>query len=129
MISPSSELDHSLQRVHLAVLGVLAVCALVIGFSESAPATPHPVDRAYTWTAVVLALGAMLARRLAGGRGIRVPAGIAYAVVSLLLAGAIGVVGVAAAASASAGTNAIAYPLGGAFIAMLRPRVAQPGQD
>ncbi len=127
-MSAHAALDASLRRVHRSVLVLLALCALV---AASAPVdepgdVTAPDHSTITLCAVALAGGSVLARRLATaprvGPGRRLWLGLA----SLLLAGGVGIAGVAAALMAGDRSAGLLYTLGGASLILrpLRPSAA-----
>jgi hypothetical protein len=113
--------------VRLCVWGGLALCAAVVAALRGvAPRELAPgLDRALLAAALGLALASILARQLAGARrtGLRVRVWLELA--SLLLAGGIGLVGVAAVELGADTTRGLLHVFAGALFA-LRP-AAPPG--
>ena len=114
----ASPLDAALHRVRRAVLINFAVCAAVIAAAASggpvgAPPSGFPI------AAVGLALASVLTRQAsAAARG---RSQVRLALASLLLAGCIGLVGVALGLQGGSRGIALAYVLGGAILCLRPP--------
>lgn len=119
--SPRPEdLLQGLRRVHRGVLATLAVCALVI-VSQADPAGDGGLgaaDRRYTVAALALGVGSIVARRQAAAPSTAPRLRVPLAVVALLLAGAIGGVGVALALLQDEREASLLYVLGGVILAL-----------
>jgi len=114
----ASELDTALRRVQRGVLITFAVCALVI--AATAPSgTGAPPPRGFPIAAFALALGSVLARQVSAAAPAR--ARVFLALASLLLAGCVGLVGVALALQGGPRNTALAYALGGAILCLRPP--------
>jgi hypothetical protein len=112
------QLDTALRSVRRGVLITLAVCAAVIAVAGSGAGTPPP--RAFPIVAIALGLGSVLARQAsvtAAGRN-----RVYLALAGLLLAGAVGLLGVALVLQGGPRGIGLAYVLGGALLC-LRPPV------
>jgi hypothetical protein len=112
----------TLRRVQQSVLGTLAVCALVIAFAADAGDLGN-TDRRFTLGALALGMGSILARRQAlvsTERGLRVW----LAGASLLLAEAVGLLGLALALMQNERDAGLLYVLGGALLALRAPATA-----
>lgn len=115
----ASELVASLTRVHRGVLLLLAACAGVIAVGSTGAPAAAEAPRVYTFAALGFALGAILLRQAAPGfaphRGLRL------LLASLVLAGCVGLVGVALALQVGARNTALAYVLGAAILCLRPP--------
>ena len=121
------ESRRTLRRVHSGVLAALAACALVVTLSAD-PAEDVGLggaDRRFTTVALALGLASVLARRQAAAPGLGAGGHLRLGVAALLLAGAIGAVGVALAVARDERDAALLYVLGGAILA-LRPAPSAP---
>jgi FtsH-binding integral membrane protein len=119
----ASQLDTALRRVRRAVLIAFAVCAAVIAAAASGGAAGAP-PRGFPIAAVGLALGSVFTRQAsAAARG---RAQVWLALASLLLAGCIGLVGVALALQGGSRGIALAYALGGAILCLRPPAPLAP---
>ena len=101
------------------MLGTLAVCALVIAFAADAGDLGN-TDRRFTLGALALGMGSILARRQAiasTDRGLRVW----LAGASLLLAEAVGLLGLGLAFMQDQRDAGLLYVLGGALLALRAP--------
>ena len=112
------DLDAALRRVQRGVLLVFAVCAGII--AVAAPAGPiQAPSRGFPIAAVALALGSVFTRQASVAARSR--ARVFLALASLLLAGAIGLVGVGLALQGGPRGIALAYVLGGAILCLRPP--------
>lgn len=119
----ASQLDTALLRVRRGVLILFAICAGLIALTApSEPATPPP--RGFPIAAVSLALGSVFARQASAAARPRTRVYLALA--SLLLAGCIGLVGVALALRGGPRAIALAYALGGAILCLRPPARLAP---
>jgi hypothetical protein len=114
----ASQIEAALRRVHFGVLGIFAVCALVIAASAETGPTPAPPPR-FPIAAVGLALASVFARQAAAAARSR--ARVYLALASLLLAAGIGIVGVVLAIQGGPRGTALAYVLGGAILCLRPP--------
>ena len=130
MSAPSpdpSQLDAALRRVHRGVLATLAVCALLIGAAAGAGEgfSEMEVDRRWSVAALALAAGTILTRRSTKGT----PRQIVYrTLVSMVLAGGLGLLGVAIALREDQTTVGLLYTLAGGILS-LRPPTTLAGPD
>ncbi len=115
-------MDAALRRVHLSVLVGLALCALVAatGRGPAAGDVTSPSNAPITVSAVALAAGSVLARRAASAPGAGARRRLPLTRASLLLAGGVGLAGVAAALLAGDRKAGLLYALGGVIL-ILRP--------
>lgn len=114
------DLMQGLRRVHRGVLATLAVCALVI-VAQADPADDGGLgdaDRRFTLTALALGVGSILARRQAAAPGTSLRLRVPLAIGALLLAGAIGGVGVALAMSQDEREASLLYVMGATILAL-----------
>ena len=112
-------LNRALRGVHRSVLATLAVCAGVI--AVTAEATTAGIARGYAYAATALAAVAILTRpRRAAVANPR--SHVAFSLASLLSAGGVGLVGVAAALAGTPRTTALLYVLAGAIFALRPPQ-------
>jgi hypothetical protein len=115
--------NAALRGVHRSVLALLVVCACAALWT--APAEIDPADAAgppqLRYLAAALAVGAIVTRRRRAGAVVNVSSYLGLSVASLLFAGAVGVVGVAVAASGGARGTALLYVLAGAIFALRPP--------
>jgi len=119
----ASQLDTALRRVRRAVLITFGVCAAVIAAAASGGAAAAP-PRGFPIAAVGLAFASVLIRQASAmARG---PARVWLALASLLLAGCIGLVGVALALQGGPRGIALAYVLGGAILCLRPPASLAP---
>ncbi len=126
--SAAQELLRSLRRVHHGTLALLAVCALVI-FASASPSDDMGLggtDIRFTASALGLGIVSIVMRGLAASakRGIRVR--LAFAISSFLLAGAIGIVGVALSVLRDEREAALLYAVGGVILALRGPPAPAP---
>ncbi len=135
MLLPGTEMTHvteqnpaanalfdGLRRVRWSVLATLGVCAGVIVFQTTGAgdAKPHETQDFFTGAAFALGLAAILSRAPAT-RPKRAPRQRVNALLlSLLLAGCLGLLGVAAASVTGARETPLLYTLAGALFS-LRP--------
>jgi drug/metabolite transporter (DMT)-like permease len=117
---PSAEpLRLALRRTHRSVLGLLAVCAVVILAGGTSGEEPPP-DRVMTVGAVVLALLGIMLRRASSSPRIQPRSALILAVAALLTCGGLGLLAVLLAWTEGASETALIYTLAG-FIFALRP--------
>jgi len=117
---PSAEpLRLALRRTHRSVLGLLAVCAVVILAGGTSGEEPPP-DRVMTVGAVVLALMGIVLRRASSSPRIQPRSALILAVAALLTCGGLGLLAVWLAWTEGASETALIYTLAG-FIFALRP--------
>jgi len=123
-VTPASptldDLRSGLRRVHRGTLATLAVCALVIT-GQADPANDAGIgrtDRSYTLLAVVLGVASIAARRQAAAPTTRPQRRLRFAIGALVLAGAIGLLGVALALQRDEREAALLFTLGGALLAL-----------
>jgi hypothetical protein len=119
----SSPLDAALRRVRRAVLITFAICAAVIAAAASGGPTGAP-PRGFPIAAVGLALASVLTRQASAST--RGRSQVRLALASLLLAGCIGLVGVALALQGGPRGIALAYVLGGAILCLRPPAPLSP---
>ena len=112
----------ALRRVHRALLAFLVLCALAIAATGSAEGS-GTVDLRYTLAAIALAGASILTRRVTRTDAPS-PWHARLSLASLLLAGAIGVVGAALAASGGPRRTALLYVLGSAILSLRSPLAA-----
>jgi peptidoglycan/LPS O-acetylase OafA/YrhL len=119
----AAQLNRALTRVHRGVLATLALCALLV-FTATTDGGPEVTDTArggFFQAAIALAVASILARTASvSPRPPRIR--IRLALVSLVLAGAIGVVSVVCAVVEGQRDGPLLYTLGAAILA-LRPPV------
>ena len=115
--------NTALRRLHRGVLITLAVCALVIaasGQTERHGEPPAP-DNPYGVVALALAAGAILSRRSVATPS-RPTRGFVYAsVASLVCAGGLGLLGVAAGSDGGHTSTGLLYALAGALLSLRPP--------
>ncbi len=118
----ASSVDVALRRVHRSVLAGIGLCALLAATSGASTEgdVTSPAYTPITLTAVALAAGAVLARRAATAPGAPARRRVTLTLASLLLAGGVGLSGVAAALIAGDRRAGLLYALGGAIL-ILRP--------
>jgi hypothetical protein len=105
-----------LRRVQLTVMGLLALCALIIVLAAEASDLGY-TDRRFTLGALMLGGGSILARgRALAARDSRTRVGLAAA--AMLLAGGIGVLGAVLAVSQDERDAGLLFALGGALLAL-----------
>lgn len=127
----AQELTQALRRVHRSVLATIAVCALVIATAAD-PADDAGLggaDRGFTLAALVLGIGSILARRQAEAPALSPRLRVPLALAGMLLAGAIGIVGVVLALTQDEREAALLYALGAAILALRRPLSATPARQ
>jgi hypothetical protein len=115
----------ALRRTHRSVLGLLAVCALVIlagGMSGEEP----PPDRVMTVWAVGLALLGIVLRRISTSPRIQLRSALFFAVSSLLTCASLGLLAVWLAWTQGAAETALIYTLAGVIFALRPPELPQP---
>ena len=119
---PESAGDEPLlRRVHIAVLAVLACAALTIaslGTQSEEAATEPPL---YSLAAVGLAALAILSRGARVGFAPRLPRARRRAVISLLCAGTLGMLGLAVGTVEEQQQTGLLYALAGALLALRPP--------
>jgi hypothetical protein len=121
---------RALRRVQLGVMGVLAVCALVVWTS---PEPPEPADlgttdRRFTLAALALGVGSVVARRQAASPRLDALLRVRLGLAALLLAGGIGLLATALARLEGDREAALLFVLGGAILALRPPApLAAPG--
>jgi len=128
------DLQQGLRRIHRGVLASLAVCALVI-VSQANPADDGGLgeaDRRFTLVALGLGVGSVVARRQAGAPGTALRTRVPLAIAALVLAAAIGGVGVALAVLQDEREASLLYVMGAAILALrasptFLPRLAPRG--
>ena len=129
--SRTLELTQALRRVHRGVLGTIAVCALVIATAAD-PADDAGLggaDRRFTLAALALGIGSILARRQAEAIELSPRLRLLLALAGMLLAGAIGILGVVLAVTQDEREAALLYALGAAILALRRPVPATRAQQ
>ena len=117
---------QALRRVHRGVLATIVVCALVIATSAD-PADDTGLggaDRRFTLAALALGIGSILARRQAEAIALSPRLRLLLALAGMLLAGAIGILGVVLAVTQDEREAALLYALGAAILALRRPAPA-----
>jgi hypothetical protein len=119
----ASQLDTALLRVRRGVLILFAVCAGLIAVTAPGGPVSSP-PRGFPIAAVALALGSIFARQASAAA--RARARVHLALASLLLAGGIGLVGVALALRGGPRAIALAYVLGGAILCLRPPARLAP---
>ena len=123
------DLLRSLRRVHRGVLATLAVCALVV-VSVADPADDGGLqasDPRFTAAALALGVGSVVARRQAAAPRSDGPARVVFALLGMLLAGAIGLLAVALAWLQDEREAALLYVLGAVILALRAPAAPGPG--
>jgi peptidoglycan/LPS O-acetylase OafA/YrhL len=121
-IAPN-DLNLALRRVQRSVLATLAVCAGVIAFSgeSRASADATALSPRFTYTAIAFGLLSIVTRRRPGRPLASPRTHVALSLVSLLAAGGVGIVGVAAALSGEPRATALLCVLAGAIFALRSP--------
>jgi hypothetical protein len=120
-------INRGLRRVHWSVLGTLAVCALLIGARALGEKPPQgDLDRSWSIAALCLAVGAILARRAAGGRIDDVRRFVVRTVAGLLLAGSLGVLGVAVAWATGRLETGLLFTVAGGLLSLRPPARLEP---
>jgi hypothetical protein len=113
------------------VLATIVVCALVIATTAD-PADDAGLggaDRRFTLAALALGIGSILARRQAEAIGPSPRLRLLLALAGMLLAGAIGILGVVLAVTQDEREAALLYALGAAILALRRPVPAIPARQ
>lgn len=126
--SAAQEVLRSLRRVHRGTLALLAVCAVIV-FASANPNSDLGLggtDIRFTASALGLGIASIVMRGLAASskRGFR--ARLAFAITSILLAGAIGLVGVALSVLHDEREAALLYATGGFILALRGPPAPAP---
>ena len=116
-----------LRNLHRGVLGTLALCFLVMAAAPGEQ-QPGPPTRGYTVTAVMLAVLAIGARAIANRPKTASATSVRLQLMSLLLATAIGLVGVAIALGEGL-RQGLFYPVAGALLAIWPPVVRTAPED
>jgi hypothetical protein len=119
----AAELNRAMGRRHRAVLATLVVCGVLIlasGLAEANETIP-PRNPAFTLVAVGLAVGSIVARRASLPRDAKLRSFIFLNTLSLLLAGCIGLLGVAVALGPGRGITGLFYALAGLLLSARRP--------
>lgn len=114
------DLMQGLRRVHRGVLLTLALCAVVI-VAQADPADDGGIgeaDRRFTFAALALGVGSIVARRQAGAPSTSLRLRVPLAIGALLLAGSIGGVGVALAMVRDEREASLLYVMGAAILAL-----------
>jgi hypothetical protein len=114
------DLLQGLRRVHRGVLATLAVCAVVI-VAQADPADDGGLgeaDRRFTVAALALGIGSIVARRQSAAPATSLRMRIPLAIAALLLAGAIGGVGVALAVVQDEREASLLYVMGAVILAL-----------
>ena len=130
-IPRAQELTQALRRVHRGVLATIVVCALVIATAAD-PADDAGLggaDRRFTLAALALGIGSILARRQAEAIELSPRLRLLLALAGMLLAGAIGILGVVLAVTQDEREAALLYALGAAILALRRPVPATRAQQ
>jgi len=122
--SSESAVNAALRRTHRGVLWLLAACAAAIALTPTDAGTSPAADlpRTYAYAASGLGIASILTRRR------RVPTTpeearrhVHLSLASLLSAGGVGLVGVAAVAGGAPRSTALIYALAGAIFALRPP--------
>jgi hypothetical protein len=118
-----SRLNASLRLVHYSVLGSLIVCALVIGAWSGASGAERAgeLPQGYTIAAVLLGGASILFRRSVVDPGADPRRAVWRTLASLILAGGLGLLGVAAAVREGDGTAGLLYAVAGGLLAVRPP--------
>ena len=126
--SAAQEVLRSLRRVHRGTLALLAVCAVVI-FASASPNGDMGLggtDVRFTASALGLGIASIVMRGQAASPKRSFRARLAFAISSILLAGAIGIVGVALAMLRDEREAALLYAVGGVILALRGPPAPAP---
>jgi hypothetical protein len=115
--------NDALRRLHRSAIASLALCAAGIGITAFMGPEPDPgreLGRAYSWSALALAAVAILARRT-GTSAVRSVRRYVYgALVSMVAAAGLGMLGMLVALRESQSSTGLLYVLAGALL-VLRP--------
>jgi hypothetical protein len=123
------DLLAGLRRVHRGVLAILVLCGVVI-VAQADPADDDGLggaDRRFTLAALGLGVGSIVARRQSAAPATTARLRVPLAIGALLLAGAIGGVGVALALLQDEREAALLYVMGGALLALRASPTFLPG--
>ena len=115
-------LAKALDRTRISVLVALAVFAIVLATRDASDSAA--LDRGTTLAALGLALGSIAARHMSAGRSRPPRSAIACAIAGMLLALAVGALGLAAGFVQGARETGILLAFGGFILATPRPRIA-----
>ena len=119
--APLSPLDAALRRTHWSVLGLLAVCAVVIATAGPAEPASVPPPRPLIYTAVGFAAFTILARQFASSPRLARSRRAIPAVVSLASGAALGLTGVVAALLLADRGTGLGLVLGAAILSLRPP--------
>ena len=125
MTSPTPDptpLNDALRRAHRSALASVAICALAIGamMLASDARSEDAADRRYSFVALGLAAGSMLARRSIGPRARNLRGFVYAALASMLCAVGLGVLGLVLVLRTQEFGTGLLYALAGALL-LLRP--------
>lgn len=123
---PGRTLARAVRTLHRCVLGLLAACALVVALAAESSSAQDVPPRSYTLVAVGLALGVVATRRLSTSPVISARACARLSIVSLALAGALGLVAAALGAQHGATQSALVFTLAAALFVLRPPALARP---
>ncbi len=121
--------NAALRRVHRSVLAGIGLCALVAATHDASAPGDVTAHAPVTWAAVALAAGSVLARRAATAPSLAPRGRLIFSLASLLLAGGVGLAGVAAALLAGDRQAGLLYALGGAILILRPPPALAPRPD
>jgi len=112
--------------LHRCVLGLLVACALVVALAAESGDEQAIPPRNYTLIAVGLALGVVSTRRLSTSPVISARARARLSILSLTLAGALGLVAAMLGAQHGAKQSALVFTLAAALFVLRPPALARP---
>jgi len=112
-------LERALRRTQWSVLGLLATCAVLI-LLRGMPDDEPPPDRVIASLGVLLALGAVVLRRVGGSPAISPRSAVYFRLAGLLGCGALGVLGMHLAYGLGSPQSGLLFTLAGGIFA-LRP--------
>jgi hypothetical protein len=115
-------LTRALARTRVSVLVALACFAIFAATQEGSDSAP--LGRTATATALALALGSIAARHLSGSRSRPARRAVGFALAGMLLALAVGALGVVISSTQGARETGILLAFGGFILAIPRPRIA-----
>jgi hypothetical protein len=119
-------LVRTVRTLHRLVLGLLASCALVAALGADRDSAADVPPREYTLAAVGLAVGVVVARRLATSPVLGTRARARLSIASLAFAAALGLVAATMALRDGALQSALVFVLAAGIFVMRPPRVS-PG--
>jgi peptidoglycan/LPS O-acetylase OafA/YrhL len=119
--------SHTLRNLHRIVLATIAGCALVSALQTPAAEQLGP-DRRSATVAVCLALGSIVARRLATRAGVSPNVRSTLTLCAYALAAAIAVLGVFLAATQGAVQTGLVFALAAGIFCLRPPPAAEPAR-